>query len=68
MDRHFKISGLESSLYFSEDRHCGNPALFCLRDFVTAGIWVIIVMIISFFIMMFVNVFAGRSGKNRIQW
>ena len=37
-------------------------------DFVTAGIWVIIVMIIAFFIMMFMNVVAGRSGKNRIQW
>ena len=37
-------------------------------DFVTAGIWVIIVMIIAFFIMMFMNMFAGRSGKNRIRW
>ena len=37
-------------------------------DFVTAGIWVIIVMIIAFFIMMFMNMFADKSGNNRIQW
>ena len=37
-------------------------------DYVTAGIWVVIVMIIAFIIMMFMNMFAGRSGKSRIQW
>lgn len=37
-------------------------------DYVTAGIWVLIVMLIAFIIMMFMNMFAGRSGKSRIQW
>ena len=37
-------------------------------DYVTAGIWVVIVMMIAFLIMMFMNMFAGRSGKSRIQW
>ena len=37
-------------------------------DFVTAGIWAIIVMIIAFFIMLFVNMLADKSGKNRIPW
>ena len=37
-------------------------------DYVTAGIWVLIVMLIAFVIMMFMNMFAGRSGKSRIQW
>ena len=36
-------------------------------DFVTAGIWVFIVMMIAFLIMMFMNMFAGGYEKKRIR-
>lgn len=37
-------------------------------DYMTAGIWVIVVMIIAFFIMMLMNLITGRSGKRQIRW
>ena len=37
-------------------------------DFVTAGIWVIIVMIIAFVIMVLMNLFTGKKNKNTVQW
>ena len=37
-------------------------------DYMTAGIWVVIVMIIAFAVMLLMNIIAGRSGKNKVQW
>lgn len=37
-------------------------------DYITAGIWVVIVMIISFIIIFLLNLTTGRSGHNQIRW
>lgn len=37
-------------------------------DYMTAGIWVVIVMIIAFFIMLLMNLITGRTGKHQVKW
>ena len=37
-------------------------------DYLTAGIWVIIVMLIAFVIMLLLNLITGRNGKNQVRW
>jgi molybdate transport system permease protein len=37
-------------------------------DYVTAGIWVVIVLIIAFIIMFLMNLITGKSGKGQVKW
>ena len=37
-------------------------------DYVTAGIWAFIVMLIAFAVMIIVNALTGPSGRNTIKW
>lgn len=37
-------------------------------DYMTAGVWVIIVMIIAFVIMLLMNLITGKAGKNQVKW
>lgn len=37
-------------------------------DFVTAGVWAFIVMLIAFAVMIIVNALTGPSGRNTIKW
>ena len=37
-------------------------------DFVTAGVWAFIVMLIAFAVMIVVNALTGPSGRNTIKW
>lgn len=37
-------------------------------DYVTAGIWVVIVLIIAFFVMLAVNLISARAGKKTVTW
>lgn len=37
-------------------------------DYMTAGVWVIIVMITAFVIMLLMNLITGKAGKNQVKW
>ena len=37
-------------------------------DYLTAGVWVLIVLIIAFFIMLAVNVISAKAGKKAVMW
>ena len=37
-------------------------------DYMTAGIWVVIVMIIAFIIMLVLNLVTGKSGRDQVRW
>ena len=37
-------------------------------DYVTAGIWVVIVLIIAFLIMLLMNLITGKNGKGQVKW
>jgi len=37
-------------------------------DYLTAGIWVLIVMIIAFVIMLLMNLFSGRASRIQVRW
>jgi molybdate transport system permease protein len=37
-------------------------------DYLTAGVWVIIVLIIAFIVIFLMNLFTGRNMKNVKRW
>jgi molybdate transport system permease protein len=37
-------------------------------DYMTAGIWVVIVLIIAFFVMLAVNLISAKAGKKTVTW
>ena len=37
-------------------------------DYLTAGVWVIIVLIIAFVVIFLMNLFTGRNMKNVKRW
>ena len=37
-------------------------------DYITAGLWVGVVMVIAFLIMLIMNIISGRSGRQQIKW